>query len=111
MERIDSLEKLGQYAPSPATYEGRRFLRDLLAYYAATQLFEATPARTAAFLPQLKDVATFEEYAEDDAEAGVINLYLGLVRNGKAGLVPIEKRVVEELCRPAEKVEKTGAPF
>ena len=105
MERIETVEDLEKFVPVK-TYEGRTFRRDLLAYYAATLLYRATDERTAAYLPRLKDVATFEEFQDD---AGVCNLYVGVVHDGRAGLIPVDKEVVKELCRP--NAEKQGAPF
>lgn len=106
MERIETVEELEKFVPVK-TYEGRAFRRDLLAYYAAAQLYDVPGARSAPYLPRLKDVATFEEVQND---GGAISLYVGVVHNGRAGLIPIDRDVVKELCRLTD-AEKQGAPF
>lgn len=103
MERITTIEQLNRYVDARG-YEGRAFRQSLLAFYAATRLFEATTPSYSAYFPQLKDVATFIEPPIDDAG----DVCVGVVKNGRAGLIPITADNLKLLC---EASGATAAPF
>lgn len=95
MEIIKTAEQLNRYVVTSG-FIGRTFKRDLLAFWAATQLFDEDTNNWRAYLPYLKDVATFIEPAPEDA-AGA-KYCVGIVKDGRAGIIPITAEVVKELC-------------
>lgn len=104
MEIIESVDDLQAFVPLK-TFEGRTFRRDLLAYYTALNLYGVGGAEP--YLPKIKDVATFEEQAD---EAGVLNCYVGVVKNSRAALIPTDKETIKKLCEVKDN-ERNGAPF
>lgn len=103
MEIIKTTEQLNRYVDARG-YEARAFRQGLLAFYAATQLFGENTPSYSAYIPQIKDVATFVEPATDDAGA----VCVGVVKNGRAGLIPITDEILTLLC---EVPTAPGAPF
>ncbi|MBQ9016642.1 hypothetical protein IJ103_00140 [Candidatus Saccharibacteria bacterium] len=104
MEIIESVDDLATFVPLKS-FEGRTFRRDLLAYYTALNLYGASGSE--AYLPKVKDVATFEEQTD---EAGVLKFYVGVVRNSRAALIPTDKETIKRLCLIQDN-ERNGAPF
>ena len=104
MEIIESVDDLATFV-SLKSFEGRTFRRDLLAYYTALNLFGAGGAEP--YLPKCKDLATFEEQTD---KAGVLNFYVGVVKNSRAALIPTDKETIKKLCEIKDN-ERNGAPF